>query len=557
MKTALVLPGNSNFRSSAISQAGAEHLGLGYIAAYLRQERHDVAIFNFQITYYLSYWEGIDTDKLPVPSMENCVKEILEYAPDVVGVSVTGVTMEEAVAITNQLKEGNPAMHICWGGHQAYQSAVDILTREKSVDSIVVSDGEVALSMLLKTLESGGAPAEVPGLWFRENGAVKFSGDAHEPDVDLLPSPHRDSLEHLVGLGARVTDARISTSRGCMFNCSFCVDPSLGYRRKWRARSPEKVVAEMVDLVERFGISFFWFSEDNFIPPTPEGRDRAEKIAQLLIEKKLDIGYRALLRADALDGRKPLLEKLALSGLRCVYMGIESGSPRRLAYLRKNETLEQYRRVITLLRQLNIGTQIGFIMFDPLTTWQDLELDARFLHEIDEMYLYSNYCQVLDVFPGAELTQVLIDKGLLDKHFTYDSPICDYRYEIPEIGVMAHAVQSAYDERWIEVDKFFQRLRVVDFPKVGRREAQNDVPASALENLHGIFASSNKKINKSGLDYFMEVLESARTHWDSGRFNTILNNHYNVIAREKELLIQNLSKLPEAIKVNLSAVSSK
>jgi len=547
MKAVLVLPGNDNFRSSAISQAGAEHLGLGYIASYSRKQGHEITIVNFQAKSYLSYWQIKKSNSST--STNNNVSDIIKYKPKVVGISVTGVTIREVIQITNDIKYINPDIYICWGGHQAYQSAKDILMREKNVDSIVVGDGEITFAKILDSIEKNHCFSEISGIWYRENGKIRFTGKPPEPELDTLPFPDRDTLKELSDIGANITDARISTSRGCPFNCTFCVDPSLGYRKKWRARSALKVVEELSDVVLKYGINFFWFSEDNFIPPTSEGRKRANEIAKLIIERDIKISYRALLRADAIDGQTELLDNLVKSGLNCVYIGIESGSPRRLNYFKKHETPDLYRRAIKLLRKYNIGLQIGFIMFDPLTSWDDLILDADFLLEIQEMYLYSNFCQILDVFPGAEISKILIEKGLLSKDFTYDSPIDKYRFFTPDIGKMAHIIQASYKDKIIDLDKFLQRLKVVDIPNVKR----NIESSFELDDFYHEMDCLFNRANENGYNFFMSSLEIARNSWEKRKFDKIFDSYYDNLLNMKKCFLKKISGCNPNLKQYLSA----
>lgn len=507
MKIVLALPGSAQRRSSSISQAGAEHLGLGYLAAYARGQGHDVTVLNYQMDAYLSRWENVAGEDLL--DIDACVDQILAEDPHILGLSVTGITISEAIGMSRAVKARRPSVHICWGGHQAYQSARSILEREASVDTVVVGDGEITLARLAAAIADDAPVGSVPGLWHRENGLPRLSGPPVEPMLDDLPPPHRDTLRQLAERGASITDARISTSRGCPFHCTFCVDPSLGYRQKWRARSGEKVVEEIATLVEDFGIRFFWFSEDNFIPPTRAGRARAFEIARLIGERKLDIGYRALLRADAIDGQHDLMTALVGSGLRCVYMGIESGSPRRLEYFKKNETPELYLRVVRQLQKYNIGLQVGFIMFDPLGNWDDFDNDVRFLYDIEELYLFSNFSQVLDVFPGTEISQMLIRRGLLSADFTYDSPFDEYDYEIPDIGRFGRYLQSSYDQELVDLDKFFQRLRVVDLPTLRRRDGTD--PVAGLPAFEDALATAIRTLNQTWLAFLETASASART----------------------------------------------
>jgi anaerobic magnesium-protoporphyrin IX monomethyl ester cyclase len=553
-KVALVLPSSDEKRSSAISQAGAEHLGLGYIAAYLRSRGVTVSIFNFQVDNYISYWEM--AERAQPQSPDHCAQQIIATGADIVGMSITGITIREALDIANRLKELRPEMFIVWGGHQAFYSARDLIERELSVDTVVASDGEITMGRLVDVLSFGGDIGEIPGLYLRDGDGKKlYTGPPPEPELDDLPQPSRDTLEAMIARGMNVTDARITTSRGCPFKCTFCVDPSLGYRVKWRARSAELVVAEMKDLVHKYGIKFFWFSEDNFILPTKQGRDRALDIGQLLIEANLNIGYRALLRADAINGQTELVSTLIKSGLRCVYIGIESGSPRRLLYLKKHETPEEYREVLDQLKRTRVGLQVGFIMFDPFTSWHDLELDGAFLRSVGQMYLYSNYCQTLDVFPGTDISLTLIEKGMLDKNFSYDSPYDVYEWEVAAIGQLGRAFMKGYTSQFIELDKYFQRFSVVDLPTLWRAARDGDMSEALVESIQSAADGHLEALNDAGNAFFTDALMVARDGWSEEAFDDLRRRHYRRAAAIKTALITDLDKFPQQPKDRMTCLT--
>jgi radical SAM superfamily enzyme YgiQ (UPF0313 family) len=523
-RVSLVLPSSDEKRSSAISQAGAEHLGLGYIAAYLRAAGHHVDIFNMQVDNYLSYWELAEDG--PAKSTDETVAQILAAEPDVVGMSITGITINEALRMSYRMRELRPRMPIIWGGHQAFYSARDLMEREPCVDAVVASDGEITMGRLLAAMSAGEPFDKIPGLYLRTpEGRMRYTGPPPEPALDELPEPARDTLEEMIARGLRVTDARITTSRGCPFKCTFCVDPSLGYRNKWRARSADLVVEEMKHLVDRYGIEFFWFSEDNFIPSTRRGRERASRIADLIIESGMKIGYRALMRADAINGERALIQKMMDSGLSCVYIGVESGSPRRLEYFKKQETPEEYRAVLEMLKDLRVGLQIGFIMFDPLTTWDDLRIDGEFLHSVGQMYLYSNYCQTLDVFPGTEISMMLIQRRLLAANFSYDSPYDEYDWEIPAIGKLGKAFMRGYNEEHIDADKLFQRFAVVDLPAIWRRVRDGECSVEVAQTMQAIADQRLGQLNDGGLAFFQDALRIAENGWDQDAFDARRKQH--------------------------------
>mgnify|MGYP006196716711 CR=1 FL=1 len=139
------------------------------------------------------------------------------------------------------------------------------------IDYIVRSEGEHAFGELIEHLQGKRKASDILSLTWRDGSkVVENPARAMEDDLDLLPIPAFDAYEMSAG-----APLYLDVGRGCPFKCTFCVDPSLGYRIKWRARSAELVVQEMKNLVEQYGIKFFWFSEDNFIPPSKRGRRRA------------------------------------------------------------------------------------------------------------------------------------------------------------------------------------------------------------------------------------------------------------------------------------------
>jgi anaerobic magnesium-protoporphyrin IX monomethyl ester cyclase len=552
-RISLVLPSSDEKRSSAISQAGAEHLGLGYIAAYLRDGGHHVKIFNMQVDNYLSYWELAES--APPRTTEDTVAMILADEPDLVGMSITGITINEALKMSYRIKELRPNLPIIWGGHQAFYSARDLMQREPCVDAVVASDGEITMLRVVAAYEAGEPLTSITGLYLRSSeGRMVYTGPPPEPALDELPEPARDTLEEMISRGLKVTDARITTSRGCPFKCTFCVDPSLGYRVKWRARSAELVVQEMQNLVDRYGIEFFWFSEDNFIPSTHRGRDRAEAIANLIIESGMKVGYRALMRADAIKGQRVLIDKMMSSGLSCVYIGVESGSPRRLDYFKKQETPEEYRDVLTMLKEARVGLQIGFIMFDPLTSWDDLTIDGKFLHSVGQMYLYSNFCQTLDVFPGTEISLMLIQRGLLAADFSYDSPYDKYDWQVPEIGVLGRAYMRGYGEEQIDLDKLFQRLMVVDVPGIWRRHHEGGLSLELANQVQDIADRHIGRLNDAGLQFFLDSLDLARLNWSQDRFDERRKLHIEVSLGIRDSMLAELRRLPAELVEDITCV---
>jgi radical SAM superfamily enzyme YgiQ (UPF0313 family) len=542
MKVVLVFP-SSNFRaSSPTSAAGLEHLGLGYIASYLRQCRHEVETLNFHLE--LAFSTNLQTP-------ESVTEKILSCVPDIIGMSITGSTINDALAVAYQIKAIKPSIHICWGSHHVATYAQDILKNEPCIDTIMAGDGEISWQKLLTALEQGDSLSSVPGIWYRDNGQVLLSGKFPEPDLNTLPFPARDTLEELVRRGMKVSDARISTSRGCPYSCRFCVDPVLGYEERWRARNASSIIDEIKYLVQTYNISHFWFSDDNFLLPTSASRQRAIDIANRLVEEKLNITYRVLMRADAVAKNEEIIGILAQSGLVCIYMGLEAASPRRLKYFDKQANLDIYCQATKLVRKYKIGLQIGVIMFDPLTSWTDLKLDAQFLHDIEEMYLYSNYCQTLFVYPGTLIVKDLEDKGLLPKGFNYRSEYLSYTYEEPQVGKLAESINSAYSKEWVEMDDFFRRLRMVDIPALSQIFGRSH---TWVDDLNKEVETRIANLNQKGFNFFMNALALSQEE-KLAEIPSLIESHYKSSLNLMNDLVRTLMFFPKDVRQHLSALN--
>ena len=91
-------------------------------------------------------------------------------------------------------------------------------------------------------------------------------------------------------------------------------------------------------------------------------------------------------------------------------MGIESGSQSQLKRYNKSHTIKESIEAINILRSLSITIEIGFIMFDPLCTLNEIEeninyiitnnLTAHISAITNELKIYhkASYKELLDKF---------------------------------------------------------------------------------------------------------------------------------------------------------------
>ena len=244
----------------------------------------------------------------------------------------------------------------------------DILEQVPAVDYVVVGEPEETLVELNRGIK-GGTEAQVEGLALRVQGKATLAGirPAIDPP-DRLPFPLRPSL-------ATEETICVLASRGCYNHCSFCLIPTLNEGRYfWRGRTPENVAAEISQLIP-LGKKNFYFVDPNFIGPGKAGKDRAVRLGRILAGLGITFG----METRANDITPSLMRTLVDAGLTTLLLGLESGSPQILRRLCKHTSIPQNEKAISMVREVGLEPEIGFIMFEAGSTLEDLAQNLNFL----------------------------------------------------------------------------------------------------------------------------------------------------------------------------------
>jgi radical SAM superfamily enzyme YgiQ (UPF0313 family) len=160
------------------------------------------------------------------------------------------------------------------------------------------------------------------------------------PDLTDVPFPHipRARLRHYVNPSQLFIDG----SRGCPFLCTFCAIKNV-FGRTVRSRDPQRLVAWMVERVQRDGVRAFSFTDDNFVrnPRHPELLERlaaARAAGQpFTISAILDVEATCYAPEDSARGERTreFLRLCRAAGVAHVYIGLESTNDAVLREMRK------------------------------------------------------------------------------------------------------------------------------------------------------------------------------------------------------------------------------
>lgn len=374
-----------------------ESLGLGYLAAVLRQNGYSVEILDCVL---------LDIDH------KQAVDEIRERQGTILGFSVFAMAMGETVSLISELRGLGCDSHITLGGHFPTFRAKALLERYPLIDSIVRYEGEYTLLDLLRAIKEGKDCSTVNGISYRKQNEV-IENEDREPvlDLDSFPFPERDMLPNALKYGS---DIYVSTSRGCWGNCTYCsISP---FRPKgfkvpgWRARSAKNVVDELEYLVKTYDCSSIAIGDSDFIGPGKIGRRRAEDITDELLHRGLKISFAMYTRVDEVD--PDLFRQLKEAGLSTVYLGVESGVQAALDRWNKHTTVEQNYRALEICKKLDLHVEAGFILYDPYTTIGEIAQNLKFLKETG-MFDFPTFLARMEVRAGMAMEENLAIEGRL------------------------------------------------------------------------------------------------------------------------------------------------
>ena len=442
------------------------HLGLAYLAAVSEQRGDEVMVFD------------ADVEEEPIG------ETIRRFNPDVVGITANTPQVKSAWRTAQAIKAVKDIPIILGGPHVSVLPAES--TQRPEVDVVVRGEGETVWIKLCGIIEK--TKAHKPNFTAKDlldPQAALLDGllgityhttdgkECHNPDhptiadLDTLPFPayHFFKMNSYTNLQP-ATDAvdgsksfSVMTSRGCPYRCTFCSQSIMPV--KWRARSPESVLAEWKHLVHNLGALEIGVLDDSANIQV----DRLERMADLFIENKLNHvpwifvnGIRANLATTE------LLSKLKTAGLKRVAFGVESGDPDVLLSIDKKIDHDTIRQAFKNAKKVGLETMGFFIIGLPGENEETMENTIKFACEVDPMI--ANF-SMMTPYPGTKVWEIVKRQGHLLLNDWEDYVFFDgrARYELGDMTaeLVERKWKEAYRRFYLRPHRIVQTLSRRDF----------------------------------------------------------------------------------------------
>ena len=154
---------------------------------------------------------------------DTLLKKITDEKPDAVTFSIYIWNKAKTLALCEEIKKAMPEITTILGGPEVAYNQKAILEEYSFVDYVLSSEGEIILPKLLDFISGGLLPEGVDGVSYRKDDGLIIRNEAIGEFFDY-PSPYCE--EYFATLGGRLT--YIETSRGCPFNCAYCLSGRCG-----------------------------------------------------------------------------------------------------------------------------------------------------------------------------------------------------------------------------------------------------------------------------------------------------------------------------------------
>lgn len=342
--------------------------------------------------------------------------DLKEFQPNYLVANIATPTFQSDMMAVKLAKEIVPSICTIVKGAPFLTYNTNTIYENPFIDYVIMGEAELTLKDIL----DGVPNCDILGICYRENfQPVKNDKRPFIEDLNILPFPARHLVDNSIYKrpdNGKV-QAVIKVARGCPFHCFFCLaTPVSG--AKVRTRSPENIVAELKECVEKYNIKNFLFWSDIF----NFNREWTLELCQKIIESGLKITWSSNTRADTMDDE--MAKMMYKSGCRLVSIGVESGSQKMLDNIGKKITLDDIRNTVKILKKNKIKIYNYFVIGLPWETEETVEETIKFAIELDSNFISFYTATPL---PGTKyFAYAMLNKlveGNLDFRSAYFEPV--------------------------------------------------------------------------------------------------------------------------------------
>lgn len=324
---------------------------------------------------------------------EEILRGIYTEKPDVLCFSVYIWNVEYVNAISREFKKLCPDVPIWVGGPEVSYEYETYLDENPWIDGVMIGEGEETFNEVCQYYANPKTEqlSSVKGICFR-NGAEKvFTGFRENIDLDRLPFSYKEteSFENRI--------VYYETSRGCPFNCSYCLS---SVEKMLRFKSFETVKKEL-DFFLAKKVPQVKFVDRTFNCD----KNHAMKIWQYILENDNGVtNFHFEIAADLLSEEEILLMSKMRPGLIQLEIGVQTVNPDTIREIHRSMNLSKLKEAVQRIQSFgSIKQHLDLIAglpyenlenfknsFNEIFSLKAEELQLGFLKVLKGSYMYEH-----------------------------------------------------------------------------------------------------------------------------------------------------------------------
>jgi len=414
-------------------------LGISYVAANIERAGYDVKFID-------SMAAGL--------SPQETKKAIMDYGPDIVGITAMTVTFLGALEAAKIAKECG-ALVVMGGPHFCIFPRESMVHEE--IDYAIFGEGEQSMLDLVRAIEGKRSFENIQGLIWRDDKTIRVHEPAVIDDLESLPYParHLTPVNSYQLIGARKPFAAVLTQRGCPFRCGYCATDNP--MRKVRFRKVESVLDEIELLVRNFGTREINFAVETFTLK----KDYTIALCEGILKRRIKVRWQAPTRVDCVD--LELLRLMNRAGCWQLRFGLESGNQRILDLMKKNITLGMVESAVGMAQKVGMRTVGYFILGYVDENAQSVNNTIQFAKKLD---LDSAVFYLGVPYYKTNFHDLAVERGLIDANYWPEWVMGRRTDPLPFLIPDAEKwLQRAYSDYYYRPKYILKRLRTMRSPQ--------------------------------------------------------------------------------------------
>lgn len=356
-------------------QSLTPNLALAFLKSSLQNAGYECKCIDFSVQFrpmMVSVLGDFDAEKYIAGHPElykNWAKQICDEGPDIVGFTILGSNINNVALVAAEVRRLMPeVMIVCGGPSLTRENNTCISDTLDFANYVIEGEGEQALVEFVKCHENKGDFGALKQVWMKTaSGKLIYTGNNNLQNIDTIPYPDFTDFDRKA---YPIPDKLpLLFSRGCILNCNYC-------ENKWnhltqRSRSGRNVFDELKHHVKKYDIKQYMFNDDSLI--SSKTMRQLDEYCDLVLAEGLAMPWSVYgTRVERLI-TEPFLEKLRLSGMERVALGVESFSSKIQKEMGKSSRYDDADKMCRMFADKGIKTESWIIYGYPTETDADFD----------------------------------------------------------------------------------------------------------------------------------------------------------------------------------------